>query len=94
MAINIYIMLMFVLFLFDMIGSGNGNGNTELKELNDSANYNDNYRSQSNTQRPLQQFYQNKSDEDSTTVKQVTLITVCLIHICIFYHTFCRSLKC
>jgi len=47
-----------------------GNGSTEMRELNYTENHTEYYNS-NQTQRPLQQIYHNKTDEDNNTVKQV-----------------------
>ena len=55
-----------------------GNGSTEMRELNYSENHSEYSANNQNhqNQRPLQQIYHNKTDEDSSTVKQVTIIKV------------------
>ncbi|CAG2117159.1 unnamed protein product [Medioppia subpectinata] len=54
-----------------------GNGSTEMRELNHSENHSEyTANNQNQSQRPLQQIYHNKADEDSSTVKQVTIIKV------------------
>lgn len=55
-----------------MINISSGNGSTEMSELNHTENHSE-YNNQSQTQRPLQQIYHSKADEDSNTVKQVIL---------------------
>lgn len=54
-----------------------GNGSTEMRELNQTES-NSEY-SHNQTQRPLQQIYHNKADEDSNTVKQVIKMLVAVV---------------
>ncbi len=46
-----------------------------MRELNKAENHSE-YYSHSQTQRPLQQIYHNKADEDSNTVKQVNKVSI------------------